>query len=101
MKTVHIQENTRSNKSLIDAKEAFLLKLRASLIKEKSIAGAITRIERVPETKRSVDSSDIHLTFGYFDNFVRHVNDAHRHEKNAEKLQALIEANISELAVMR
>jgi len=101
MKTVRIQENKRSHKSLVDAKEAFLNKLRASLVKENTIAGAITRIERVQETKRSVDSSDIHLTFGYFDNFVRHVNDAHRHEKNAEKLQALIEATSSELQAMK
>lgn len=101
MKTVRIQENKRSHKSLIDAKEAFLNKLRASLVKENSIAGAITRIERVPETKRVETKEEIHLTFGYFDNFVRHVDDAHRHEKNAEKLQALIEATSSELQAMK
>ena len=102
MKTVRIQENKRSHKSLIDAKEAFLLKLRAALEAENSIAGAITRVERVPETKRYAETKeDIHLTFGYFDNFVRHVNDAHRHQKNAEKIQTLIDANTAELAAMR
>ena len=100
MKTVRIQENQRSHKSLIDAKEAFLRKLTDALGKENTIAGAITRIERVPEPKRA-ETKDIQMTFGYFDNFVRHVNDAHRHDKNAEKIQALIEATSSELKAMR
>ena len=101
MKTVRIQEKRRSHKSLIDAKEAFLLKLREALAKENSIAGAITRVERVPETKRAESKEDIHITFGYFDNFLRRVNDAHRHEKNAEKISKLIEATSSELVALK
>ena len=104
MKTVRIQEKRRSQKSLIDAKEAFLLKLSEALDAENSILGAITREKRDTETKEDIrveTKEDIHLTFGYFDNFVRHVNDAHRHRKNAEKIQTLIDANTAELAALK
>ena len=101
MKTVRIQENKRSHKSLIDAKEAFLLKLRAALDAENSIAGAITRVERSKRTSKRGAETKEDRTFGYFDNFVRHVNDAHRHQKNAEKIQTLIDANTAELSAMR
>ena len=104
MKTVRIQEKRRYHKSLIDAKEVFLLKLREALDAENSIVGAITRREKRGETKEDIGGEtkeDIHLTFGYFDDFVRHVNDAHRHEKNVEKLSKLIEANTAELAALK
>ena len=100
MKTLRIQENLPPRKSLIDAKSKFLQDLRDALAKEKTIAGLISRVERVPKPAVA-DSQDIQVGFGYMDNFVRHVFEKRTHVKNAEKLEALIANATKELQVMR
>ena len=100
MKTLRIRENLPQRKSLIDAKSKFLQDLREALAKEKTIAGLISRVERVPKPAVA-DSQDIQVGFGYMDNFVRHVFEKRTHVKNAEKLEALIANATKELQVMK
>ena len=100
MKTLRIRENLPQRQSLIDAKTKFLQDLREALAKEKTIAGLISRVERVPKPAVA-DSQDIQVGFGYMDNFVRHVFEKRTHVKNAEKLEALIANATNELQVMR
>ena len=59
MKTLRIRENLPQRQSLIDAKSKFLQDLREALAKEKTIAGLISRVERVPKPAVA-DSQDIH-----------------------------------------
>ena len=100
MKTLRIQEKLPSRKSLIDAKSKFLSDLEAALVKEKTIASHISRVERVPKPA-TVSRDDIHLQFGMMENFVRHVYEKRTHDKNAEKLQTLIDNAKRELAAAR
>ena len=100
MKTLRIRENLPQRQSLIDAKSKFLQDLREALAKEKTIAGLISRVERVPKPAVA-DSQDIQVGFGYMDNFVRHVFEKRTHVKNAEKLEALIVNATKELQAMR
>ena len=100
MKTLRIQEKLPSRKSLVDAKSKFLSDLEAALVKEKTIASHISRVESVPKPA-TVSRDDIHLQFGMMENFVRHVYEKRTHDKNAEKLQTLIDNAKRELAAAR
>ena len=100
MKTLRMQESLPPRKSLIDAKDQFLQDLQKALAKENTIAGHISRIERVPKPAVA-DSPEVRVRFGLVQSFIRRVHDKRVHEKNAEKLQTLIEHTRRELAALR